>query len=81
MGAKELIQNFLVDRLGVDPEKIVDDAVLADLGVDSLMLVEMFFEAEDKFKLSIPSDVPTPTTVGEITGLIQRFLSGQETKA
>src|SRR3990167_3349262 len=63
MDSTELIQKFLQDRLGTAPESIVPGARLVDLGLDSLMLAELMFEAEDRFAISIPSDLQLPNTV------------------
>lgn len=70
MQSTELIRQFLQERLGVDPQQVVNDANLADLGVDSLMLAELMFEAEDRLGISIGSDVVAPKTVGDMVGLI-----------
>lgn len=77
MDSKELIQTFLRDRLGVGPERVVHEAVLADLGVDSLMLAELMFEAEDRLGISIGSDEGVPRTVGEMTAVIERLLAAR----
>lgn len=61
-----LIRDFLGDRLGVAPEKVVPGAPLAELGVDSLMMLELIFEFEDRFGIKLPSDLKTPRTVGEM---------------
>lgn len=70
MQSTELIRQFLQERLGVDPQQVVNDANLADLGVDSLMLAELMFEAEDRLGISIGSDVVAPKTVGDMVSLI-----------
>ena len=70
MQSTELIRQFLQERLGVDPQLAANDANLADLGVDSLMLAELMFEAEDRLGISIGSDVVAPKTVGDMVGLI-----------
>lgn len=70
MQSRELVRQFLHERLGVDPAQVVNDALLADLGVDSLMLAELMFEAEDRLGISIGSDVAEPRTVGELLSLI-----------
>jgi len=70
MQSTELIRQFLHERLGADPALVVHDAVLADLGVDSLMLAELMFEAEDRLGISIGSNVTVPKTVGDMVALI-----------
>ena len=44
MKAIELIREFLHERLAADPAAVVPEAALADLGVDSLMMLELMFE-------------------------------------
>ncbi|OGB17198.1 MAG: phosphopantetheine-binding protein [Burkholderiales bacterium RIFCSPLOWO2_12_67_14] len=77
MDSTELIQKFLQDRLGTAPESIVPGARLVDLGLDSLMLAELMFEAEDRFAISIPSDLQLPNTVGDMTALIDTLLASK----
>lgn len=63
----ELIRNFLKSR--IDPTKvakIVPEATLTELGIDSLMQIELLFEFEDKTGISVPTDIPPPKTVGEL---------------
>ena len=70
MNSAELIRNFLTERLGVEPHQIQPEALLADLGVDSLMLAELMFEAEDRLGIEIPSDVQPPKTVAQMQSMI-----------
>jgi acyl carrier protein len=70
MQSTELIRQFLHDRLGADPASVVHESLLVDLGVDSLMLAELMFEAEDRLGISIGSDVVPPKTVGDMVALI-----------
>lgn len=79
MDSTELIRKFLSDRTGAEPAKMVDDALLADLGVDSLMLAELMFEAEDRLGITIdlePSQ-PMPQTVGEMRKIIDDLLAAK----
>lgn len=71
MNAIELIRRFLVERLGVAEAAIAPEAVLADLGVDSLMLAELMFEAEDRLGIEIASDQMPPSTVADMVALIE----------
>jgi len=77
MQSIELIAKFLNDRLGAEREQVVESAVLVDLGVDSLMLAELMFEAEDNLGISIDSDVKIPTTVGEMVTLLDGLLAAK----
>ena len=50
---KERFDTLLVEKLGVDFEKIKPDARFSDLGVDSLDMAELTIEFEKEFDLSI----------------------------
>lgn len=75
MNSSELIKKFLNERLDSVPENITAESLLVDLGVDSLMLAELMFEAEDNLGISIESDVTPPKTVGEMTALIDDLVA------
>ena len=71
-----LIQNFLKDRVeSFLLDKIVPEATLTELGIDSLMLVELIFEFEDKTGITVPADLPPPKTVGELLQQLKDFRS------
>jgi acyl carrier protein len=70
MSSTDLIRTFLTDRLGVQPDQVTPEALLAELGVDSLMLAELMFEAEDRLGIEIPSDVQPPRTVADMQSVI-----------
>ena len=80
MDSTELIRNFLQERLGVEADKVQPDAVLADLGVDSLMIAELMFEAEDRLDISIENSETVPVTVGEMQKIIDRLLAEKTAK-
>ena len=81
MQSTELIRQFLHERLGADPALVVHDAVLADLGVDSLMLAELMFEAEDRLGISIGSNVTVPKTVGDMVALIDSLQAAKAARS
>jgi acyl carrier protein len=71
-----LIQNFLKDRVESPLlDKIVPEATLTELGIDSLMLVELIFEFEDRTGITVPTDLPPPKTVGELLQQLNDFRS------
>ena len=50
----QLIKNYMVTSAKVDPAKFEQPNVMvSDLGLDSLGLVEMLFEVEDRFGFQI----------------------------
>lgn len=77
MNSIGLIREFLQDRLGVAPEQVVSEAPLDALGVDSLMLLELMFEFEDRFGITLSKDLKSPRTVGEMADLMDQLRSEQ----
>lgn len=75
-----LMREFLAERLEITGERVVPEAKLAELGVDSLMFAEMLFEFEDRanVELNIPSADSLPETVGELLSLIDTHLGGRD---
>ena len=51
------ITEIIVDKLGVDKEKITNDAkFIDDLGADSLDTVELIMQFEEEFEIEIPDE-------------------------
>ncbi|MDD2663220.1 MAG: phosphopantetheine-binding protein [Dechloromonas sp.] len=75
MNSIGLIREFLQNRLGTAPERVVPEAVLAGLGVDSLLMLELVFEFEDRFGVKLPGDLTSPRTVGEMASLMDNLIS------
>lgn len=73
MDSLSVIREFLQERLGVEAVKITSDALLDDLGVDSFMFLELMFEFEERFGITLARDLKTPRTVGEMAGLMDRL--------
>lgn len=53
----EEVRSILVEQLGVDPSEVTEEASFQeDLNADSLDLVELIMEMEDRFKVKIPDE-------------------------
>jgi acyl carrier protein len=51
------VKNIVVEHLGVDADKVVEDAsFIDDLGADSLDTVELVMAFEEEFGVEIPDD-------------------------
>jgi len=54
---REKVKAIIKDKLGVEDDKIVDDAkYVDDLGADSLSLVDIAMAFEDDFEMKIPDE-------------------------
>jgi acyl carrier protein len=78
MSTLETLQDLLIEEFALPRERVTPEAGLADLGVDSLDLLELMFKIEDRYKLTIRDDVPTNlTTVQDVVGYIDALLAAQ----
>jgi acyl carrier protein len=74
----EQIKEIIVELLGVDPDKVTMEASFReDLGADSLDLVELVMEFEDKFGETISDeDAQKIKTVGDVVRYIEQRTAG-----
>lgn len=73
------IQTYLVETAGVDPQKFDNpDLKVADLELDSLGLIEMLFEVEDKYGFQIPDPmVFLPMSFAEMVNAIEAMVQAR----
>ena len=65
-----------VSRRPIEPTPASD--LIADLGFDSLQVMETVAELEDRFGLSIPAeDVPAARTVAQVTARVEALLQAR----
>ena len=74
----EKLHGVLVSELGLDADKIAEDADFEkDLEVDSLGVVELLMALEDEFGVKIPDeDAENIHTVGQAIDLVHGKLQG-----
>lgn len=72
--AMETMQALLQERLGIDKEKVTLNASLEDLGIDSLMQIELLFDFEDKYKVKIPDLKEKPVIIGDLIAIVEPFI-------
>lgn len=66
------VKEIIAEQLGIDANTITENSkVIADLGADSLDIVELVMALEDEFGVSVDEDkVQSLVTVGDIVALI-----------
>ena len=75
-GVIEVLKN--VSRRPIEPTR--DSDLAADLGFDSLQILEVVAELEDRFDISIPlNDVPAARTVAQVVAQVQGLIDGTAT--
>ncbi len=78
MDSLSLIREFVHERIGVEPARVVPEAALETLGVDSLMLLELIFEFEQRFRITLPAGLQSPRTVSEMVTMMDRLRNAQQ---
>jgi acyl carrier protein len=75
----EQIKKYLVETAGTDPQKFENpDLKVSDLELDSLGLVEMLFEVEDKYGFQIPDPmIFLPMSFSEMVAAIEAMVQEQ----
>ena len=70
-GVLDVLRN--VSRRPIEPS--VSSDLVADLGFDSLQILEVIAELEDRFDISIPlNDVPATRTVAQVVAQVARLV-------
>ena len=70
----ERVKKIVIQHLGVDAEKVVENAdFIDDLGADSLDRVELVMAFEEEFGVEIPDDAAESiVTVGDAVKFVER---------
>ena len=70
------VKEMIANQLNLDIEKVTDDSKLvADLGADSLDMIEMLMALEEEFNISVPDDKAEELkTVAQIAAFIDSQL-------
>ena len=72
---EQAVADVLVELLGVGDDEILPSATLSeDLGADSIDMVEIAFELEERFDTEIRDDeLETAKTVEDLYSLVRRY--------
>ena len=60
----DIVAGILTEQFEVDPERVRPETSLANLGLDSLALMEFVFAVEDRFQTRIPEERLDPRQAG-----------------
>ncbi|WP_411836766.1 acyl carrier protein [Paracoccus sp. ME4] len=76
------IRAIIAEQAMLDPDQVTDDSTPADLGIDSLGLVESIFALEEEFDITIPFNANEPdksdfdiSTMGTIIAAVRRLVA------
>jgi acyl carrier protein len=84
MDTRERVIAIIAEQALLDPKDVREDMTLADLGIDSLGVVECIFAIEEAFDISIPFNANEPersdfdmSSVGRVIEGVGRLVAGR----
>ncbi len=84
MDIKDRVINIIAEQAVLEPSDVTMDSTLADLGIDSLSLVESIFAIEEEFDITVPFNANAPeesdfdiSTVSSIVAGIEKLVKEQ----
>jgi acyl carrier protein len=70
------LKEFLATRFDIPADSVQPDAPLRDLGLDSMMVMDVMLETEDRFGLKLTDlALPREPTVADVISLVERNLA------
>lgn len=72
MATLDIIKEVLESNLDIDPENVTEDATFEDLGIDSLDMVELICDLEEKCSVDF-GEPEGLTTVGDLVEYIDNL--------
>lgn len=69
----DLIKDYLKQHTDNPPEALTAESRLDEIGIDSLGRLELIFELEEKYNISVPQDIPMPETVGKLIEIVEKY--------
>lgn len=73
------LKALIHERFGIDPAALTGSTTQAELGIDSLLMVDMMLDVETELGFTFESmDLPRNPTLDTIVDLVQRNLAKQQ---
>lgn len=80
-GVGAFMRPRLATALGVTPELVTDDLELATLGLSSLEIMEIVYDAEDELGIVFPEEsLESATTVGQLIAALDAEAAASSAK-
>jgi acyl carrier protein len=80
MSTLEALQELLIKEYTLTREQVAPEALLATLGVDSLGMIELMIQLEERFGITLSEDTPPIlATVNELAAYMDRMVVAHTT--
>lgn len=74
METRKILADLAVKEFKCDPEKLADDTPIADLGIDSIGMLEFIFRVEETFDIHVDNAAAENIkTLADIAELVERL--------
>lgn len=71
-----IIGELLTERFDIPPDKITNDSSLRNLGLDSMLMLDVMLEMETRLGIKLKDlAIPANPTLGNIVALIERNIA------
>jgi acyl carrier protein len=80
MSTLERLQAIILKDFEVQPEDIKPDALLENLGVDSMGLVDLMFNVEDEFQIMVSREPVEFKTLQDVVDYIDQLVAQQHSE-
>jgi len=77
MQTLELLRQYLQQKVSIDPTKVTPETQLEDIGVDSLVLIDLMFELEESLSVRVTDRNSSPATVSELIDMFDALSASQ----
>lgn len=81
MSSLPIIQQMLIEEYGLSAQEVNADALLEELGIDSLATIEFMFLLEGKFKILMSGEPVPVKTVSDIAREVDLQIARQAENA
>ena len=82
MTTLETLQDILMREYQLSREQLAPEAPLSAMGIDSLGLIELMFQIEDRFGITLPDDDSTQfVTIGDVVRFLDQLVESRGAEA
>jgi len=70
-----MVRDLLHELFGLSPDVLTESATIRDLGLDSMMVLDVMLEMEDRLGVKLTDmEIPANPTLGDVVAVIERNL-------
>ncbi|WP_047515954.1 phosphopantetheine-binding protein [Methylophilus sp. Q8] len=71
----EVVSKLIANKLEIDQQSITRQSKLIELGLDSLDIFDIIFQAEDQYGIKVPNPSEEVVTVDDVVKMLDELLA------